>query len=125
MKPTEANIDITRRGNKLFSVSLNMPTWSKCEDDRSLSVHIPLLGIKTFAHNKSDTEDAIREAIKSFCIASDKFGQGIEKELAALGWKLVKDGAEHTELGFTPNDDMLEQIMQTGDQYAEAKLEFA
>lgn len=100
MNITEANIEITRTGIKLASISISMPVWSKkSEFDENILVKLPLLDIDTIAKNELDTEIAIKEAIQSFCIAAEKFGQGIEKELQALGWKRV-DQNGNLVLGF-------------------------
>ena len=85
---TEANIEITRNGEKL-AVSVLMPVWNRFADHGNLLVELPLLGINTIAKDENDADKAIEEAIASFCFAADKFGQGIEKELQALGWVAV------------------------------------
>ena len=90
MNTIEANIEITRANDKLVSISVSMPVWSKeSEFDGNIHVHLPLLDIDTIASDEKDAEFAIKEAIQSFCIASEKFGEGLEKELQALGWKQV------------------------------------
>lgn len=127
MNNTEANIEITRAGDKLVSISVSMPVWSKvCEFDGNIHVQLPLLDIDTIASNEKDSEFAIKEAIQSFCIASEKFGEGIEKELEALGWKRVDQNGNHI-LGFcvSETDDLLDRLLQTGDNYVNPKLEIA
>lgn len=100
MQTLEANIEITRVDKKLVSISVSMPVWSKeSEFDSNILVKLPLLDIDTIASSDKDAEFAIKEAIQSFCIASEKFGEGIEKELQALGWKNVDENGNHI-LGF-------------------------
>ena len=120
MNTTEANIEIKRNNGKLSSVSAIMPTWSKVEDDGNLSVNIPLFGIRTFAKNSSDTDIATKEAITCFCIASEKFGRGLETELIFLGWEIMEDSSNKVTLNYSveSKDFIMEQIMQTGEQFA-------
>jgi hypothetical protein len=134
MNTTEANIIITRDASsnegKIHSISIFMPVWSKQSDHGNLPVQLPLLGIDTIAVDEKDAEKAIEEAIISFCIISEKFGQGIEKELFSLGWKAIdRETGEHI-LGYTISDEsdadaMLERLMQTGDNYVNQHLEIA
>lgn len=120
MNTTEANIEIIRHGETLSSVSVIMPRWIKAEYDNTLSVNIPFFGIKTFAKDEEDSEIAIEEAIKCFCLAAERFGQGVEAELQTLGWNRIKEENEHSLLSYSVPDTnvVLEQIMQTGEQYA-------
>lgn len=127
MNITEANIEITRTGIKLASISISMPVWSKkSEFDENILVKLPLLDIDTIAKNELDTEIAIKEAIQSFCIAAEKFGQGIEKELQALGWKRVDQNGNPV-LGFcvSETDKLLDRLLQTGDNYINPNLKIA
>jgi hypothetical protein len=127
MDTMEANIEITRAGDKLVSISVSMPVWSKeSKFDGNIHVHLPLLDIDTIARDDMDAEFAIKEAIQSFCIASEKFGEGVEKELQALGWKQVdQDG--NLILGFCVSeaDELLDRLLQTGDNYINTRLEIA
>lgn len=128
MKTSEANIEIIRDNEKLSSISVIMPTWHKIEDDNEfVTVNIPLFGLKTFAKNDDDTIVAINEALKCFCISSERFGQGIEKELQVLGWTFVKTEGNRTLLNYSieSNNFVFEQIMETGDQFAENDLAIA
>ena len=127
MNTIEANIEITRAGDKLVSISVSMPIWSKeSEFDGNIHVHLPLLDIDTIASDDKDAEFAIKEAIQSFCIASEKFGEGIENELQALGWKRVDQNGNPI-LGFcvSETDELLDRLLQTGDNYINPKLEIA
>lgn len=127
MNTIEANIEITRAGDKLVSISVSMPVWSKeSEFDSNIHVQLPLLNIDTIASDEKDAEFAIKEAIQSFCIASEKFGEGLEKELQSLGWKRVDQDGNHV-LGFcvSETDDLLDRLLQTGDSYVNPKLEIA
>ena len=129
-KTTEANIEVKKNQGRVVSVSVIMPTWNKVEDDHSFTtITIPLFGLKTIAipNNDSDAVTAINEALKCFCISAEKFGQGIEKELQSLGWSLVNSDQESSLLNYSisSSDVVLEQIMETGDQFAENDLMFA
>jgi hypothetical protein len=127
MNITEANIEIKRTINKHVSISVSMPVWSKeSEFDGNIIVKLPLLDIDTIASNEQDAEIAIKEAIQSFCVAAEKFGEGIEKELQALGWKRV-DQKGNPVLGFcvSETDELLERLLQTGDNYINSDLEIA
>lgn len=127
MNTTEANIKITRNGDKLISISVFMPIWNKQSDHGNLLVQIPLLGIETIAKDENDAEKAIDEAIASFCIVAEKFGQGVEKELQALGWIPVDSETNESALGYNVSDTdaMLERLMQTGENYVNPHLEIA
>lgn len=121
----EANIEITRTQRNRVAISVSMPVWSKeSEFDNNIHVHLPLLNIDTIAKNEQDAETAIKEAIQSFCIAAEKFGQGIEAELQALGWKRV-DKNGNPILGFcvSETEELLDRLLQTGDNYINPKLE--
>ena len=125
MQTNEANIEIKKTNGIIESVSVIMPTWHKVEDGNSFTtVNIPLLGMKTFANTNNDSFVAINEAIKCFCIASEKFGQGIVKELQTIGWSIKEetDKCILMHYNIAPTDFVLEQIMETGDQFAKDNL---
>jgi len=125
MKTVEARIIISKDAGRISSISVNMPTWSRFEDNGQLSITIPLFGLKTFASDEIDAEDAIKEAIICFCIASEKFGQGFPKELETLGWEAVKETKKHLELNYSieSKNVVFENIMETGNQFAYQNLE--
>jgi hypothetical protein len=125
MNTTEANIKITRNGEKLTSISIFMPIWNKRSDHGNLLVQLPLLGIDTIAKNEIDAEKAIEEAIASFCFVAEKFGEGLEKELQALGWVAINGETGEPLLGYNVSDAdaMLERLMQTGENYVNDHLE--
>ena len=127
MNTVEANIKITRNLDKLTSISVFMPIWNKQSDQGNLLVQLPLLGIDTIARNEADADKAIEEAIASFCIVAEKFGQGIEKELQALGWVAIDGETGEPLLGYNVSntDAMLERLMQTGENYVNQHLEIA
>ncbi len=130
MSTTEANIKITRINGIIDCISVFMPIWNKISDHENLLVKLPLLGIETIAKNEKDAEKAIEEAIISFCIVSEKFGQGVEKELLSLGWSAIDGDTGEPILGYTISDKsdtdaMLERLMQTGDNYVNQHLEIA
>lgn len=124
MNNSEANIEIIRRSSNEISISVSMPVWTKLSEfDNNILVKIPLLNIETIAKNELDSEIAIKEAIQSFCIASEKFGQGIEKELQSLGWQMV-DQSGTAILGFcvSETEELLDRLLQTGDNYINTEL---
>lgn len=123
----EANIRIFRKGDKITSISVFMPIWSEESDCGLLNVRLPLLGIDTIAKDEKDAEVAIEEAISSFCLIAEKFGQGIEKELQSLGWVAVDKKTGEPILGYNvaDADSLIERLMQTGQQYVNPHLELA
>lgn len=124
MFTTEANIVLTRSAEKLTSVSVSMPVWTNKSDfDDNLIVRLPLLSIETIAKDDLDAETAIREAIISFCLAAEKFGQGVEKELQSLGWNETDDNGNPV-LGFcvSETDELLERLLKTGDNYVNTEI---
>ena len=120
MQTNEANIEIIRKDKKLFSISVVMPMWDKISDDGFIKIDIPLFGLRTFAKNEQDSEIAIEEAIKVFCINSEKFGAGLENELRVLGWSHHTENGEISAMVYNVSDTnvVMEQIMETGEQYA-------
>jgi len=128
MNTTEANIKIHRDDSRVISVSVNIPVWNKESEQGNLLVQIPLLGIETIAKNEEDAETAIKELIASFCIASDRFGQGLEKELEALGWERVDGTTGEPVLGYNVADgpdQVIERLIRTGENYTNPHLEIA
>ena len=127
MGTNEANIKITRSGDKISSISVSMPIWTKVSEQNNILIILPLLGIETIAENEADSEKAIEEAIISFCIVSERFGQGVEKELIVLGWVTVENEVGDDLLGYNieDGDSLIERLIQTGDNYTNANLEIA
>ena len=118
MKNQEANIEIRRVDGVLKSISVVMPVWEKEEEDGIFAVEIPLFSTKTFAKNENDAEVALREAIQSFCISADRFGKGLENSLKSIGWNLESQNDNKSVLVFKKKNDILNQLMQTGDEFA-------
>ncbi|NWK66944.1 MAG: hypothetical protein HYI21_13010 [Sediminibacterium sp. Gen4] len=127
MQTMDAHIKISRNGDKITSISVLTPIWNKISEHGNLIVSIPMLGIETIAKNDDDAEIAIKEAITSFCIISEKFGQGLEKELQALGWIAIDQESGEPLLGYNieDTDSLLQRIMQTGEEYLNPHLEIA
>jgi len=121
VKNIEANIKISRGDRNIF-VSVEIPIWNKPSKDGNIFVSIPFLGIETIAANENDTEAAINEVICSFCIVSEKFGQGIEKELQELGWTLILDDEGDPVWGYSISEP-LDRIIKTGDNFVNPHLE--
>ena len=124
MNITEANIEITREGQRLTSISVFMPIWNKESDFGNILVQLPLLAVETIAKSEEDAEFAIEEALKCFCIAAERFGQGIEKELQALGWTQVDQNGKPV-LGYNVSDTdaVIDRLLQTGENYVNPRLE--
>lgn len=124
---TSSNFKINRTKGGHISISVLMPIWNKQLDSGNLLIHLPLLNIETYAQNELDSVEAIKEAIASFCIVSEKFGQGIENELQSIGWKSINSVSGEIDLGYCASDpdSMLERIMQTGENYITQNLEIA
>lgn len=127
MNTREANIKITRNGNKLTSISVFMPIWDKKSDHGNLLIQLPLLGISTIANDESDADKAIEEALTSFCIVAERLGEGVEKELQALGWVVVDNESGEPELGYNVSDpdDVLDRLIKTGENYVNSHLAIA
>lgn len=125
MNSSKAKIKIFRNGETLTCISVNMPTWAKETNQGNLLVKLPLLGIETIAKDEIAAERAIEEAIASFCIAAEEFGQGVEKELQALGWVLVDSESGEPLFGYNVSeaDALLKRLMQTGENYVNPHLE--
>ncbi|RXG31808.1 hypothetical protein [Leeuwenhoekiella marinoflava] len=121
MKNSEANIEIERGvDNALTSVTVFMPIWDKDnDDDETISIDIPLLGLKTIAKDVVDADAAIKEAIELFCLSSEKFGKGLENDLKVLGWSFGKKDGATTVMNFDTKNSVFNQIFSTGDQFAQ------
>lgn len=122
MNLPEATIETHRNGGKLSSISAIMPVWMKKEEDGHTKVIIPLLGLTTWAASENDVEAAASEAIQSFCMAAEKHGLGVDEELKALGWDAEETSPKHGLLSHTTSDELLQQVMQTADQFAFSQL---
>lgn len=57
---------------------------NKSKFGNHLNINIRSLCIETIAKNELDIDKAIEEAIISFCIISNKFGKGIQKEIELI-----------------------------------------
>lgn len=89
-----ATVEVIKSGDKLSMVNFVMPIWFTKLDDETFKVDIPLLGISTVAYDEQDIDAAVSEASHSFVIASERFGNGVEKELENVGWKLENNKAK-------------------------------
>lgn len=119
MNNTEFNIQIHRREDKISSVMVEMPVWHKETEDGFLSVNVPLFDIRTYAKDENDADIAVREAIKAFCLNAEDFGQGLEKELMRLGWKVSSNSQEETLMTFSNSNHIFNTLLSTGDNYIE------
>ena len=127
MNTSKANIRVSRNKGKLKSISVLMPVWNKPSASGHVQVHLPLLHIDTVAKDDKDAKKAIEESLVSFCVASEQFGQGVEKELQALGWIEMDSETGEPVLGFNVSDPdaVINKILQTGENYINAHLAIA
>jgi len=89
MRIIEPSIIIGRTGDKLTSISVAMPVKVERSFDGSLKVNLPLFGTHSWANDENGVEKAVEAEVILFCRGAEKFGDGIEKELQYLGWKMV------------------------------------
>lgn len=119
MNSIDATLEITRKADKLSSVSVIMPTWTRAGNDNKTYVMIPLFGLETFGHDENDCDIAVEEALKCFCLLAENHGLGLDFELEFMGWKLQEGStkADHI-FNIEPTSPAFESILQTGDQMA-------
>lgn len=128
MNNNEANIIITREKG-IISLSVVMPVWCKRSAQGNMLVKLPLLGIETIAKDEEDSATAIEEAIQCFFCAAERFGQGIEKELLALGWECIHEETDESISGYTLSgtgndiDALVNRLLGTGENYVNSHLE--
>lgn len=123
---TDAKIRLARTETGILkSIAVTMPIWFKESNSGFFKVGLPLIGIETTAKDEEDSDIAIMEAIKVFCLVAERFGNGVEKELQALGWKPVDETTGEEILGFDSKDpdSMLDRLMRTGENYANEIVE--
>jgi hypothetical protein len=119
MNTNEPLIEITRTDNILSSVKVIMPTWNELRDDNKTYCKIPLLGgLNTYAMNDNDAQIAVKEAIHCFCIAAEKFGQGLENELIMLGWQELSKTDNVSVFSIHTDIAAFELILETGETTA-------
>ena len=121
MKNRETKIEIVRQHGELQSVSVLMPTWDKIENDNSISINIPLFGLKSHVFNNMDHSETLSDTVKAFCMAAEKYGNGLESELNILGWEFCDDSSDDNIsmiYPITSRDTVIEQIMSTGETQA-------
>lgn len=111
---THPLIEITRELNKLHSVKVIMPIWKKADIDNIIYVNMPLLGLSTYGKNIEDTDLAIEETITAFCLASEKFGLGLESELDFFGWKRKHEYENSVIFAIDIENPFMEDVMDTG-----------
>lgn len=108
------SIEISRESNKIHSVKMVMPVWKRNGNDDLTYVEMPLLGLMTYGKGDEDVDLAIEETIKAFCIASEKFGLGLESELQYIGWKMLNETSNSTLFVLEVKDSLMEEVMHTG-----------
>lgn len=87
-----ANIDIVKMGENKTRITIDMPIWTRKGNDGKIYISLALLGgINTFATSEEGVEVAVQEATRCFFLSAAKFGKGVKKELAELGWQLKKN----------------------------------
>ena len=111
---THPLIEITRESNKLHSVKVIMPIWKTADIDNIIYVNMPLLGLSTYGKSIEDTDLAIEETITAFCLASEKFGLGLESELDFIGWKRKHEYENSVIFAIDIENPFMEDVMDTG-----------
>ena len=115
MEQNNPTIEITRKNGVLNLVKIIMPTWNELGEDNKVYSKIPLLGgLTTYAMNESDADMAVREAIHCFCVASEKHGMGLEKEIQCIGWELFSKKEETSTFIIHSEVTVFELMMETG-----------
>jgi len=116
MENNESTIEIERVDGKLISAKLVIPVWTrKDEDDGLLYASIPMLNLETYGIDEDDLEIAIQETVEGFILVSEKFGEGIESELADLEWEkqIVKEPT-HIYFDFKTEKPVYKNMINTG-----------
>ncbi len=113
MKHTSASLEVVKDGTS-FSINVIMPVWHKEVND-AVKVEMPLLGLSNYASNENEIQTAVDETVLCFCIAAQKYGKGIDAELNKMGWSNYANST--LEFDAYEENDVMESIMNTGDQY--------
>lgn len=115
----EPIIEVIRKDGKLSSIKVIMPTWNEVGEDNKVYTKMPMLGgLVTYAMDELDADKAVNEALHCFCIASEKFGIGLEKELQCLGWNVISETEGHVVLSIHSEIPAFELMLETGDTKA-------
>jgi hypothetical protein len=119
MGTRDISMKISRIGGQLVGVSMIMPTWLEERENGSFSVKLPLLGdIQSYAQGEEDVTIAVNEIVELFCLAAEKFGKGLEKELEMLGWEKVSPKAKNKTVALlrykSNNSPVFDSMAQTG-----------
>jgi hypothetical protein len=115
----ETKIEVTRKEGKLTSIKVIMPTWHDHGDDGQIYTTMPFLGgLTTYSLDHSDSEIAIKEAIHCFCIASEKHGMGVERELQSLGWEVDEESQNSIILSIPTMNQIFDLVVKTGETKA-------
>ena len=115
----EPIIEVIRTNGRLSTIKVIMPTWNELGEDNKIYTKMPMLGgLITYAIDELDADIAVREAIHCFCIASEKFGIGLENELMRIGWNIVSEIENHTVLSIHSEMPAFEFMLETGDTKA-------
>ena len=115
----EPIIEVIRKAGKLASIKVIMPTWNEVGEDGKINTKMPMLGgLVTYSMNELDADIAVKEAIECFCIASEKFGIGLENELQSIGWNIVSESDNHVVLSIRSEMPVFEFMLETGDTKA-------
>lgn len=83
-------------------VCVDIPICHQQSIDGSLKVYSHLLGAQSWAKDEKDLEKMVEEEIMAFCILAENFGDGIEKELQVLGWRIEYQDADESLLIYKP-----------------------
>ena len=115
MKSNEITISIQRIDGELSSVSVVMPTWVNELSNGTFEINIPLFGeLKTVAATEEDINEALKEAVAAFCLMAEEYGDGLEKELTALGWKSNTDVEFNSTMNYKDRNPVFNSLIKTG-----------
>jgi len=116
---TETIIEVTRKSGTLSSIKVIMPAWNEHSEDGKILTRMPMLGgLITYALDEADAEVAIREAIHCFCLAAEKHGMGVERELMTIGWCISAEESDTTIMRMPSSTPMFDLMIETGETKA-------
>ncbi|MBU3664002.1 MAG: hypothetical protein FGM41_12510 [Bacteroidetes bacterium] len=119
MKEKEASVEISRdESGTLLGLKLFMPVWVAPRLDGTFDVKLPLLAISIDAFSEDDIDVAIKEVTLAFAKSAEKFGNGLEKEIIALGWKHDKGKSHKNLFSVTSKNLPFPSMIKTGQPMA-------
>lgn len=104
MSTIEAEIQITRTGNKVIAISFKIPVWTEKSFDGSIKVNIPYICNTVWVDDMQEVSKAVEETMHGDCIIAEKLGKGIEKELEGIGWIVVEKNGTRSILKYNTSN---------------------